>query len=95
MEAGRSELNAKLHSVADAANSNFPSPALNTFQHGKAAGISPKDHSLQGCASRGDDRPQGYISPRAGDSMEGIGRHQTHTPPRRERMPGNWSTVSH
>ncbi len=53
----------------------------------------PKDHNPHSCSGPRDHSPSVYASPRGVGGLEGIARQQLRTPPRRERMPGDWSTV--
>lgn len=55
---------------------------------------SPKDHDPHSCGSPRDHSPNVCASRRGVGGLEGIARQQLRTPPRRERMPGDWSTVS-
>ena len=52
---------------------------------------SPKDHSPHSCGSPRDHSLNPCASLRGVDGS--IARQQLRTPPRRERMPGDWSTV--
>ncbi len=54
---------------------------------------SPKDHKPYSCGGPRDDSPSECASLRGVGGLEGITRQQLRTPPRRGRMPGDWSTV--
>lgn len=54
---------------------------------------SPKDDDLHSCGGPRDHSPNVCASLRIVGGLEGNARQQLRTPPRRERMPGDWSTV--
>lgn len=54
---------------------------------------SPKDHNPHSCSGLRDHSLSVSASLRGVGGLEGISRQQLQTLPRRQRMPGDWSTV--
>ncbi len=91
------------HLVSDAADDS-PEDASDSLKPGSSAEpisrdtppqhlASPKDHNPHSCGGPRDHGPSVCASLRGVGGLEGVARQQLRTPPRRERMPGDWSTV--